>query len=145
MSTGIDGDGFAMIPAACVRDRTLRSTRWRTSSSRSLASKSKYQPRLFQPPILPLTCGSFCGSPGRFTGHYPDRITVVGYGMKRARYEDVHRAAIRWPMDKFEYIGIDNEGDTTADYEGEVRASPRPLAPSPFTSPFSHVSQRERA
>ncbi|TKA52109.1 hypothetical protein B0A53_04769 [Rhodotorula sp. CCFEE 5036] len=54
-----------------------------------------------------------------FTGHYPDRITVVGYGMKRARYEDVHRAAIRWPMDKFEYIGIDNEGDTTADYEGE--------------------------
>ncbi|GAA5867819.1 hypothetical protein JCM3774_005867 [Rhodotorula dairenensis] len=54
-----------------------------------------------------------------FTGHYPDRITVVGYGMKRARYEDVHRAAIRWPIDKFEYVGIDNEGDTTADYQGE--------------------------
>ncbi|GAA5991713.1 hypothetical protein JCM10908_001103 [Rhodotorula pacifica] len=54
-----------------------------------------------------------------FTGHYPDRITVIGFGMKRTRYEDVHRAAIRWPIDKFEYVGIDNEGDTRADYEGE--------------------------
>lgn len=52
--------------------------------------------------------------------------------MKRARYEDVHRAAIRWPMDKFEYIGIDNEGDTTADYEGEVRPLPPSLGRDPY-------------
>lgn len=57
----------------------------------------------------------------RFSGHYPERITVIGYGMKRARYQDVHRMAIRWPEDKFDYIGIDNEGDTKPDYEGEVR------------------------
>ncbi|POY72356.1 hypothetical protein BMF94_4658 [Rhodotorula taiwanensis] len=54
-----------------------------------------------------------------FSGHYPERITVIGYGMKRARYQDVHRMAIRWPEDKFDYIGIDNEGDTSPDYEGE--------------------------
>ncbi|GAA5859454.1 hypothetical protein JCM1840_004623 [Sporobolomyces johnsonii] len=54
-----------------------------------------------------------------FTGHYPTFITAVGYGMKRRRYEDVHRLAIKWPAGAFKYIGIDNEGDVSADYEGE--------------------------
>ncbi|KAK4050823.1 hypothetical protein OIV83_003245 [Microbotryomycetes sp. JL201] len=54
-----------------------------------------------------------------FTGRYPEKITAVGYGMKRRRYEDVHRAALRWPKSKFTYIGIDNDHDVEADYEGE--------------------------
>ncbi|GAA6013637.1 hypothetical protein JCM10207_004798 [Rhodosporidiobolus poonsookiae] len=53
------------------------------------------------------------------TGRWPTFITVVGYGMKRRRYEDVHRAALRWPASAFKYIGIDNEGETSGDYEGE--------------------------
>lgn len=39
--------------------------------------------------------------------------------MKRERYEDVHRAAVRWSSAAFHYIGIDNEGDTTESYTGE--------------------------
>lgn len=46
--------------------------------------------------------------------------------MKRLRYEDVHRASVRWPNSAFRYIGIDNEGETKADYEGEVRSFSRP-------------------
>ncbi|KAF9020463.1 hypothetical protein BDZ89DRAFT_1072207 [Hymenopellis radicata] len=34
-------------------------------------------------------------------------ITVVGYEMKRARFTDLHRVAIRWPEKAFHYIGID--------------------------------------
>ncbi|THV06708.1 hypothetical protein K435DRAFT_848786 [Dendrothele bispora CBS 962.96] len=42
-----------------------------------------------------------------YTGRYPDKITVVGYEMKRRRFTELHREAIRWPKDKFSYIGID--------------------------------------
>lgn len=42
--------------------------------------------------------------------------------MKRRRFEDLHRNAIRWPRDRFGYVGVDLEGDTTASYSGEVRS-----------------------
>lgn len=45
----------------------------------------------------------------RVTGHYPTKITVVGFGMKRRRFEDIHRTAMRWPAEQFTYIGIDDE------------------------------------
>lgn len=63
------------------------------------------------------------------TGSYPTRVTVVGYEMKRARFETLHRAALRIPPDRFRYIGIDDQGDTSAAYEGEVslRAAGRML------------------
>ncbi|KAM0754283.1 hypothetical protein T439DRAFT_332632 [Meredithblackwellia eburnea MCA 4105] len=54
-----------------------------------------------------------------FTGHYPTRITTVGFGMKRPRFEDVHRAALRWPIESWRYFGIDDEGDVREAYEGE--------------------------
>lgn len=54
------------------------------------------------------------------TGRWPEKVTVVGYEMKRARFETLHRAALRIPADRFRYIGIDDEGDTTVAYEGEV-------------------------
>ncbi|KAF9787869.1 hypothetical protein BJ322DRAFT_1105910 [Thelephora terrestris] len=41
------------------------------------------------------------------TGRYPSWITVVGYAMKKRRFEELHRRAIRWPEGKLEYIGID--------------------------------------
>ncbi|KAJ9115212.1 hypothetical protein QFC20_001079 [Naganishia adeliensis] len=55
------------------------------------------------------------------TGRWPERMTVIGFEMKRAR------AAIKFPEDMFHYIGIDDEGDTRASYEGE--ASPTSLLP----------------
>ena len=56
-----------------------------------------------------------------YTGHYPKRITIVGYEMKRKRFTELHRADLRWPQDKFEYIGIDAEGEEISKArEGEV-------------------------
>jgi hypothetical protein len=40
------------------------------------------------------------------------------------RFEMLHARAIGWPEDRFEYLGIDDDGDTTAHYAGEVRPNP---------------------
>ncbi|EKM60566.1 uncharacterized protein PHACADRAFT_82175 [Phanerochaete carnosa HHB-10118-sp] len=56
-----------------------------------------------------------------YAGRYPSRITVVGYEFKRRRFTELHRAALRWPDDRFHYIGIDAEGeDLTTAQTGEV-------------------------
>lgn len=36
------------------------------------------------------------------------------------RFEELHRHVIRWPAERFNYVGIDDEGDTTEHYAGEV-------------------------
>ncbi|KAJ6602195.1 hypothetical protein B0H10DRAFT_2167366 [Mycena sp. CBHHK59/15] len=54
-----------------------------------------------------------------YTGSYPEQITVVGYEMKRARFMDLHRAAIRWPENRFNYIGIDANEDNSQARQGE--------------------------
>ncbi|PIL33843.1 hypothetical protein GSI_03549 [Ganoderma sinense ZZ0214-1] len=57
-----------------------------------------------------------------YTGRWPSKITVVGYEMKRRRFTDLHRAALRWPADRFEYVGIDAEGeDAAAARQGELQ------------------------
>ncbi|KAJ7718010.1 hypothetical protein DFH07DRAFT_337494 [Mycena maculata] len=53
------------------------------------------------------------------TGSYPEKITVVGYEMKRARFVELHRTAIRWPEDRFQYIGIDLASDNSQAQQGE--------------------------
>ncbi len=56
-----------------------------------------------------------------FTGHFPRKITVFGYEFKRARFIELHREAIHWPIEKFSYIGVDPDHDgSTAAIEGEV-------------------------
>ncbi|PWN50688.1 hypothetical protein IE53DRAFT_82682 [Violaceomyces palustris] len=63
-----------------------------------------------------------------YTGFYPERITVVGYAFKKARFEELHAKAIRWPtrtyiaggQRAFSYVGIDDEGeDNSLAYQGE--------------------------
>ncbi|CAE6430545.1 unnamed protein product [Rhizoctonia solani] len=41
------------------------------------------------------------------TGRYPNRITVVGFGVKKQRFEKLHARAIRWPVKSFSYVGVD--------------------------------------
>ncbi|KZO90720.1 hypothetical protein CALVIDRAFT_385606 [Calocera viscosa TUFC12733] len=45
-------------------------------------------------------------------GRYPEKITVVGFGMKEARFTELHRKAIRWPLKRstWSYIGVDLDG-----------------------------------
>lgn len=39
------------------------------------------------------------------TGHYPAAITAVSYTLKQRRFEEVHRAAVRFPASNFTFIG----------------------------------------
>ncbi|KAG8775270.1 hypothetical protein FRC12_001585 [Ceratobasidium sp. 428] len=40
------------------------------------------------------------------TGRYPRRVTVIGFGVKRARFERLHARALRWGGE-FAYVGVD--------------------------------------
>ncbi|KAG8896605.1 hypothetical protein FRB99_008803, partial [Tulasnella sp. 403] len=55
------------------------------------------------------------------TGAYPKNITIIGFGMKRRRFEELHKVAIRWPQERFSYVGIDVDGDTSYAYAGEFQ------------------------
>lgn len=39
------------------------------------------------------------------TGAYPAHVTVVSYSLKKRRFVDLHRAALRWPANLFHFIG----------------------------------------
>ena len=59
-----------------------------------------------------------------FTGHFPRNITVVGYEFKRKRFVDLHRAAIRWPLHQFQYVGVDaDDEESQSAQQGEVGSS----------------------
>lgn len=57
-----------------------------------------------------------------YTSRYPNKITVIGFEMKKRRFQELHRKAVRWPLggDHWQYIGVDLEGDVKEEYEGEV-------------------------
>ncbi|KLO17696.1 hypothetical protein SCHPADRAFT_821127 [Schizopora paradoxa] len=64
------------------------------------------------------------------TGHYPTRVTIVGYAMKHRRYEELHRKALRWPLDSeyWKYYGIDMEDEEEREraIEGEIENGYKP-------------------
>jgi hypothetical protein len=55
-----------------------------------------------------------------YTGYYPVEITVVGYEFKRRRFVDLHRAALRWQILRFHYIGIDPDDERNLTAQDEV-------------------------
>lgn len=55
-----------------------------------------------------------------YTGRWPEKVTVVGYEMKRRRFTELHRGAMRWPIGKFNYVGIDAQGEGNLAQQGEV-------------------------
>ena len=40
-------------------------------------------------------------------GVYPSKITVVGFDFKMNRFRDLHRKAIKYPLEHFEYVSLD--------------------------------------
>jgi hypothetical protein len=80
------------------------------------------------------------------TGRYPSQITVVGYEMKQRRFQELHRAAIRFPAPLFHYISLEPPatGDEVATArEGEVRfntCNPTTLTDSGITA--IHTAQK---
>lgn len=55
------------------------------------------------------------------TGAWPRNVTVVGYEFKRARFEQLHRAAVAFPAARFAYVGT--PAATPRAEEGEALAA----------------------
>jgi hypothetical protein len=43
-----------------------------------------------------------------FVGGWPKSISVVGWAFKARRFVDLHRAAVRFPLETFAYAGVNN-------------------------------------
>jgi len=77
-----------------------------------------------------------------YTGRWPEHITVVGYEMKRKRFEGLHREAIRWPADRFTYVGIDAEWEGPLVVEGEFQNGYKPYTQDMYGCHSSLLSKR---
>ncbi len=55
------------------------------------------------------------------TRKYPSRITIVGFEFKKKRFVELHRPALRFPLERFSYVGIDPMGGLQEAQLGEVR------------------------
>lgn len=71
-----------------------------------------------------------------FLGRYPQRLTALGWGFKALRF-DLHRAALRFPASRYEYIGVNDPPDLArAEHFEAIRregflADPYGAAPEP--------------
>ncbi len=57
---------------------------------------------------------------GELTGTFPERVTVVGWAFKRERF-DLHRAAVGFPTEKFDYRGVNDPADLAGALAGEAK------------------------
>ncbi|KAL6768781.1 hypothetical protein ACKKBF_B16175 [Auxenochlorella protothecoides x Auxenochlorella symbiontica] len=57
------------------------------------------------------------------TGHHPTHVTVVGYEFKKARFQDMHRAAVRYPATSFSYVGTPALTPSAVDGEAAAAAA----------------------
>jgi hypothetical protein len=55
------------------------------------------------------------------TGRYPQHVTVVSYTLKQRRFRDLHRAALRFPASRFEFVGTPVPPTAIGAQEGEAR------------------------
>jgi hypothetical protein len=49
-------------------------------------------------------------------GRYPEKITVIGFDFKSHRFKAIHRKAISFPVDHFDYIGL-RPGHSSFDHQ----------------------------
>lgn len=41
------------------------------------------------------------------TGNYPASVTVISHNFKRERFQQLHRTSLRYPEERFRFVGID--------------------------------------
>ena len=79
------GDKAATFAARSVRDRLFLEEFARDSYENLLFSLCRFR---------------------EVTGAYPVKVTVVGFDFKEKRFVDQHRAAIDFPAENFQYVGL---------------------------------------
>ena len=83
-------------------------------------------------------------------GSYPQRLSVISLPFKRQRFETLHRAALRWPPERFEFIGIDTAGEhddaeTARVTAAELKNSIEPFRIDPYGCKLGGVLSQKRA
>lgn len=58
----------------------------------------------------------------REVGRWPEKVTVVSHGFKRARFLDLHVRGMRWPRERVEFLGINPGYLVRGENWDEVRA-----------------------
>lgn len=77
------------------------------------------------------------------TGRYPERISLVSFGFKRARFETMHRRALRWPLARFAYAGVDPAGGVSqAVRDGELLNSAALFEHDPYGCLDPHLTRK---
>jgi hypothetical protein len=95
---------------------------WRIAFEKNLLLSSELQKRVSTEDFAKDSYENLVFSVARFfeiTNTWPEKIVVVGFEFKRKRWEEIHRKAIKWPKEKFEYVGID-PSDATAVAQAQV-------------------------
>ena len=95
---------------------------WRVAFEKNLLLSSEIQKRVSTEDFAKDSFENLVFSVARFfeiTNTWPEKIVVVGFEFKRKRWEEIHRKAIKWPKEKFEYVGID-PSDATAVAQAQV-------------------------
>lgn len=75
-------------------------------------------------------------------GRYPNDVVVVSWAFKRERF-DLHRATIRFPVDRFQFVGVGTPQDQGAARRGE-RAALAAFAECPYGN-FGELATKRAA
>jgi len=81
------------------------------------------------------------------TGSYPQKITVASFSFKQTRFESLHARALKWPVEQFNYVGVDPPPETGFSLERSEQGE-RENAAKPFETDLygcnSPVLQKKR-
>jgi hypothetical protein len=75
------------------------------------------------------------------TGRYPQSLAFVGWRFKQERFE-VHRKAVRWPEERYRYLGV-NDPDDFAQALAAERKTMRDYEADPYSASDEFVQKRE--
>ena len=82
------------------------------------------------------------------TGSYPQKITMVSFTFKQNRFETLHANALQWPIERFDYVGVDPPSYTGFDLqeasEGEQQNSLVPFQSDPYGCHTEVLQQKRR-
>lgn len=83
------------------------------------------------------------------TGSYPAVITVVSFSFKERRFRDLHAKALRWPIDKFDYVGVDPSPSSGFSIEestrGELENAAKPFETDPYGCHSSILKEKRKS
>lgn len=81
------------------------------------------------------------------TGKYPEKITMVSFTFKQRRFESLHVPALRWPLDRFKFVGYDPPSSSGFDLNeasaGEQKNAAKPFESDPYGC-HSEILQEKR-